>query len=613
MSELDSKFVKRGLWVNWSHGPIMGQTITTDVRTGTIVVSFLAVLASIATVHLWHLITFFYHQRRARGHPSDGLFWQQQAILRTLPSPSSLMADSVKLWWCWRHRSNNTLARCFLLPFLALVFSLATLVATIFSSYVVDSSNIDVLDHVACPFAPSMCVGEELSAISMDTGLVDLNDKRGMNLKKSDRVQFRKKTTCGVLTLDGHSQIVNATNAPDLPKSYIQRPQSSQDPGEILALTYGGLRTAKKGDWENVTFSYSLAESNSTYRFLGVSRMAYLTPHPDWKGHFSPLSEIARKDADVALTTIHHNNIIYSNPVDDPVFAAHKPFKYVTGTGRNITMYMPDSPARTIGCTEQASRKYSRLENTTTANSPTVSILLQAGLIVEASPDKLPGANPTQIAVIQLLVSLIRDSDAKGYVDEPKTAGEKELCRAQKMRKAGGFANINVFGLVFIAVISCTIMILDIILLKFLVYLSRFRHALAPRLDRWIQDGVLQLQRRAYEAYGEGSWENLDEEIPVTTQKQTLSELPLTSLPVVSDHKQKLWLDQKHASTSESRFTEVDKGSHKSDEDDIELCEKTLRSPKSTRTWGTDFTHVEEGPHPEIWKKSSRFLHSRHI
>lgn len=47
MSELQSRFVKRGLWVDHSEGPIMGRTITTDTKTGTILIALLAVLASL--------------------------------------------------------------------------------------------------------------------------------------------------------------------------------------------------------------------------------------------------------------------------------------------------------------------------------------------------------------------------------------------------------------------------------------------------------------------------------------------------------------------------------------------------------------------------------------
>jgi hypothetical protein len=73
--------------------------------------------------------------------------------------------------------------------------------------------------------------------------------------------------------------------------------------------------------------------------------------------------------------------------------------------------------------------------------------------------------------------------------------------------------------------------IIDVVLLRFLIYLSTFRKALSPRIERWIQDGVLQLQRRAYEAHNEGTWSGLSQEVPWTKPNQELAELPLASLP----------------------------------------------------------------------------------
>jgi hypothetical protein len=67
-------------------------------------------------------------------------------------------------------------------------------------------------------------------------------------------------------------------------------------------------------------------------------------------------------------------------------------------------------------------------------------------------------------------------------------------------------------------------------LLKYLIYLGKFRKALSPRIDRWIQDGVLQLQRRAYEAQGQGTWSDLDKEVPLTQANDMLDDLPLMSV-----------------------------------------------------------------------------------
>jgi hypothetical protein len=78
----------------------------------------------------------------------DGHFGQQQAILRTLPTSTSLMADSLRLWWVWRERGKSGSAihrRSLFLFLLALTFTAITLAAGVFSSYVVSSSDLEVL------------------------------------------------------------------------------------------------------------------------------------------------------------------------------------------------------------------------------------------------------------------------------------------------------------------------------------------------------------------------------------------------------------------------------------------------------------------------------------
>ena len=114
-------------------------------------------------------------------------------------------------------------------------------------------------------------------------------------------------------------------------------------------------------------------------------------------------------------------------------------------------------------------------------------------------------------------------------VEVPNTPAQKALCSSIRMRKSGGFANINVFGLSLVLTLACFFIILDLLLLRFLIYLSKFRRALTPRIDRWIQDGVFQLQRRAYQAYGQGTWERLDHPTPITIYLEELDDLPTDS------------------------------------------------------------------------------------
>jgi hypothetical protein len=57
MAELDDRFVKRGYWVDWSKGLIMGQTYTVDAQTGTLIVAILTISGNCAIMEFAHLRT----------------------------------------------------------------------------------------------------------------------------------------------------------------------------------------------------------------------------------------------------------------------------------------------------------------------------------------------------------------------------------------------------------------------------------------------------------------------------------------------------------------------------------------------------------------------------
>ena len=271
------------------------------------------------TSHLWNLMVFGYHQARATGRPADGLFRQQQAILRTLPSPSSLMADSVKLWWFWRQRSNRALTRSLVQFLLGALCTIGFVVASIFSSYVVTTSDLEVLvdsplcgrvnrslpldnirmqdatlrsfstpyaqecyhsqtilparcrafvrpsvpftvERVPCPFDTEYCTEEDsntLPAIALDSGSIDLNEGFGMNLPRTERVSYRRRTTCAVLPLSGHITVLNASDVPD----YFWGENRARYPEEQAVILHYGERP-NLGAWKNITVLYSLLKTN---------------------------------------------------------------------------------------------------------------------------------------------------------------------------------------------------------------------------------------------------------------------------------------------------------------------------------------------------------------
>lgn len=325
MSEVDARFVKRGFWVNVEDGEIMGQTITTDIQIGTVVIALLAILSSMATSHLWNIIAFAYHQIRADGRPADGLHWQQQVLLRSSPPPSSLLADWIKLWWIWRKKAKRAFLRSFPQGLVALLFSIAPIAIGIVSSYIVTSANMQILvespfcgpldldpisenftsnllgiikyrrdlqsrsmpfaqecyqnttslsarcmafirptiplevKRVPCPFDKKICIDEENPGVTVDSGLVDTNDVFGWNMKPRDRVSYRRKATCGVLQSEGYSEIVQNTTLP-----FAWRPPF---PGEQYRVLHYGPSMRDDIDWRNITFAYSLMDSNATKKY----------------------------------------------------------------------------------------------------------------------------------------------------------------------------------------------------------------------------------------------------------------------------------------------------------------------------------------------------------
>lgn len=135
-----------------------------------------------------------------------------------------------------------------------------------------------------------------------------------------------------------------------------------------------------------------------------------------------------------------------------------------------------------------------------------------------------------QVAFIDYAIGPSHRDTAAGAFIAPANEFEKRLCGLQKMRKSGDVVNINVFGLSFVIALSLFLALLDICILRIMLYLSRFRRALGPRIDRWIQDGVWQLQRRAYEGEGYRGWTDLEADIPLTHERR-LKDLPILWLP----------------------------------------------------------------------------------
>jgi hypothetical protein len=233
------------------------------------------------------------------------------------------MADTVKLWWAWRKNTERAFLRSLILVILALVFVVTTIVASIFSSLIVTTGSIEVLvdspfcggisnrgmvsttsvgvrisdqftssihklapswaetcyrnsslpkicdflvqpsipltvRDAPCPF-PNTTWCNTTEAVSVDTGLLDVTKTFGLNLRADERVQFRRKTTCSILPIEGNYDIVDLDDHPQLWP--IHRDPLPKE--QILRLFYGRINNP---GLEGGTSGYTLYLSNFTAR-----------------------------------------------------------------------------------------------------------------------------------------------------------------------------------------------------------------------------------------------------------------------------------------------------------------------------------------------------------
>ena len=232
---------------------------------------------SAAGAACWRILSYALHQNRARQEYQDGLHHQQQAVFRNTSSAGGASWEFLQLVWYWRNHAVKPVLRN--LPFVALALLNLTVfgLAGVFSSEVtkaagnetlIRSPNCGILNgsaslqpsetfnfrevsdtltattysracygnaqssqqcnqyarptvpwttnqNASCPFATEVCIYGGTAAYEMDTGLLDSHDVLGINAPNSDRVQYRKVTTCSPLHAKGFATVLNDTNSSD--------------------------------------------------------------------------------------------------------------------------------------------------------------------------------------------------------------------------------------------------------------------------------------------------------------------------------------------------------------------------------------------------------------
>lgn len=401
-----SDLVYYGVWINWSRGQSDGSTMTLTTSGAGFMVAFLAIFVSVAGGSLWRILAFVIHQQRVAKSPSDGLHYQQQAILRNVATPG--VASWQLLWLIppWRKLSRRPFLRSLPLVLLALLnlslfFAAGILVAEVtrtpgsdvlvrspncgnwtlndtdlilgFQSktlndtvsaatyaracyggpsntlecnqYPVQSLPYSRTENVTCPFADGMCL-RKYPAIALDTGNISSHDHFGINAQGKDRITYRRRTTCAPLMSLGYTTSMNYTDAVNASIGDFR----GMD-GDVMDFYNYGPRSYKADPRSNYTLAY-----NRRRAFMGTGyelESIDFTSGNHTENTWQPDKAVLRDDGDVSLMFLSANDILYYGEVKDPIFAATSPIRSVMDNGKNVTLYTSDYFVNPLGCVDQ--------------------------------------------------------------------------------------------------------------------------------------------------------------------------------------------------------------------------------------------------------------------
>ena len=623
-----------GAWINWSRGQVLGATLTLSKRPGAALIAAVTIFVQLAGTCSWIAICYIIHQCRTKQAKADGLYHQQQVVLRNATSEIGVLWQLFKLGYAWHNITPRARRRMARFASVALFHLVLFLLAGIFSSQVIQTDRqtlvkpgscgfmyqepsadltlsgfdeyvavyldiqrnaqislqqvqncngginsadvqCDVFSHAVkwstwygapCPFADSsMCISSDGLAMQLDTGLIDSQHELGINAPTKDRIQFRHVSTCSPLKQEGF--VTGWFNASTVNTTGMTIPLTPP-PGMLIKFyDYGGAHGLSHTFWVSNWWEYT---SQPGVNDLPAYQLGVTLSRGD--DLYQPVSNLTSGDSDLALFFLQAR-LEYLDEVDDPWFSAHQPGVHLSGGVDPNVLRTPDNTAGVLGCIHQY-----QTCNTNSSCSPLMSFpnILQYTLednvlgfneaqlntsqrIFQASeysnPDSVVGPlgasvllanndlvgdvslpipdNQWQLEMVNLheiLITTFQRSvleyatgpqwDIRQYVSEPPTPIAKQQCNSQIMRR-NDYMNFSILAVVLIAVAGFLLLLLYVCLEPAIRKQQQKTRNGQLRNLRWEKDGVLQLQRIAYQANDLGAWKAPQYSlVPVTTSAE---------------------------------------------------------------------------------------------
>lgn len=166
-----SDFAQSCLWTNWSNthhrrsnlcmpliatagrGAVQGATLTIPSGYARLLIAFLALYVRWAGGCLWDILCYVMHQMRSTPTEQDGLYHQQQVLLRTGLGSFTLFCRLLEVAWVWRASTARAVQRITPLVIVALVHFALLAAAGILSSSIALTTDEALMKSSHCGWA----------------------------------------------------------------------------------------------------------------------------------------------------------------------------------------------------------------------------------------------------------------------------------------------------------------------------------------------------------------------------------------------------------------------------------------------------------------------------
>ncbi|KAH6867596.1 hypothetical protein B0T10DRAFT_534170 [Thelonectria olida] len=515
--------VYTGTWVDYSHGRIVGATITLTARNGSVLVAALSIFLLLVGSQFWTILSFVIHQINATDRATDILHCQHQVIFRNAGTSVGAARELFALPFPWQHGQRGsrdlslTILRSWAWAFLALTNFCMWSAAGLFSSAITKPADGNIL------IASGTC------------GIVyDNTSDSGLSSKLLN-------TT---IIADAHARACYKSNS-----NPAQLPTHPVVSGETSAQ----LCLSLTADTSTLTTTLALTHRRRT-EFLIAGSISYYGGHNETSS-WLPTEEFYLPDADLSLISLLPNFMFSMTPIDDPFFGFHP----INGS----EFCQPDNLINIMVCTDQY--QLCNPKRQTPICTP-----LTAGFQLKDYISHIQ-LNPTQNATASLIVALNgaagitsslggRGAGAllasnkvtrhiQGFLPSnqwateienwfaisltklqyalaeyptgptspltenlalkaPRTPEGQRLCRSMKVPNPGEYKSFGVLALVLVFIVGGMVIITSVTLEPITKYIYNnwvSKHQF--RMLQWTLDGKLQLQRMAYEHSGVGRLE----------------------------------------------------------------------------------------------------------